>query len=401
MQILKKKNFTVFYLFLFLLITINLSARNSSELKNLLRENDSILLMDYKGKELVSINSDKKLVPASILKLLTSLSSIHYLGENYRFNTEFYIDKDTNDLIVKGYGDPLLISELFPDLIKNLKKKLKNYSSINNIILDHSYFNQPIKIPGVTKNSDEPYDAPNGAVCVNFNTVFFKQSNGKYISGEHQTPLLPFVKNRIKKSGLKQGRITLFKEDSALYAGHILSFFLKKEGIRVKGIIKTAIKNKKCKLVYNHFSKFKLTELVQKLLLFSNNFMANQIFISTGAKEYSSPGNIEKGIKAVKNYAKKKLQLENFAVVEGSGISRKNKISAKQMMVILNEFKKYYTLLRYESGEYYKTGTLKGISTRSGYLKNDKLFSYTVMLNSSPEKMNRVMRELKNIITNE
>ena len=60
--------------------------------------------------------------------------------------------------------------------------------------LDDTYFTQPLTIPGISSSSN-PYDAPNGALCANFNTVFFKHSRDGYASAEPQTPLLPMAEN--------------------------------------------------------------------------------------------------------------------------------------------------------------------------------------------------------------
>ncbi|PQP32719.1 D-alanyl-D-alanine carboxypeptidase, partial [Desulfobacteraceae bacterium SEEP-SAG10] len=83
--------------------------------------------------------------------------------------------------------------EIVNCLIPRLDTQLKN---INDLVLDGSYFKDPVLIPGVA-STYEPYDAPNGALCVNFNTVNFRRDkNGAYVSAETQTPLLPFVLSR-------------------------------------------------------------------------------------------------------------------------------------------------------------------------------------------------------------
>ena len=81
-------------------------------------------------------------------------------------------------------------------------------SWVNDLILDNSYFSQPIRIPG-RGSSTEPYDAPNGALCVNFNTVAFQRVHGRWVSDEPQPPLLPCVIPKIEASGLTRGRISM------------------------------------------------------------------------------------------------------------------------------------------------------------------------------------------------
>ena len=183
-----------------------------------------------------SKNADTLLIPASTLKLLTSLAALHYLGEDFRFKTEFYLDPDQN-LVIKGYGDPLLISEELKEIAKTLATHISTYKDL---VLDTSYFDEPLVIPGVT-SSLQPYDSPNGALCVNFNTVFFKKNTtGKFVSAEPQTPLLPFVLPKIKASRLSQGRILLSSEDDECvqYAGHMFQYFLSENGAAGSGEIR-------------------------------------------------------------------------------------------------------------------------------------------------------------------
>ena len=78
-------------------------------------------------------------MPASILKLFTALVALHYLGPEYRFTTEFYLDREAN-LKIKGLGDPLLISEVVADISRLLAAKLNKSYNINNLILDNSYY---------------------------------------------------------------------------------------------------------------------------------------------------------------------------------------------------------------------------------------------------------------------
>ena len=50
------------------------------------------------------------LVPASVLKYATALAALHYLGPDFSYSTEFYLDEN-HSLIIKGSGDPYLVSE--------------------------------------------------------------------------------------------------------------------------------------------------------------------------------------------------------------------------------------------------------------------------------------------------
>lgn len=365
--------------------------------------NDAVLVTNQQGRIIFSKNAEKPLIPASTLKILTSLVALHYLGPDYRFTTEFYMDAKAN-LKIKGYGDPLLISEVLAEISKSLSTNLSiKAQRINDLVLDDSYFTKKIVIPGRTE-SLEPYDAPNGALCVNFNTVYFKQlKDGSFISAEPQTPLLPIALKRIKQSGLDKGRIVLAHAENEikLYAGHLFQYFLNKEGIKTKGRIRSGkVRKDKDKLIYQHTSRFTLKQIISKLLEHSNNFMANQILIAAGAKVFGPPGTLDKGILAASTYAKNVLNIDNIRLVEGSGISKKNRISAKNLAKIIKEFEPYHNLMRYSKGEYYKSGTLKGITTRTGYIKNKngELYCFVVILNSPGKSIQNIMDALYQLI---
>ncbi|MBW2199439.1 MAG: D-alanyl-D-alanine carboxypeptidase [Deltaproteobacteria bacterium] len=361
----------------------NLHGASLTDLQYLIGNQDAVLIADPQGKILFSKNAGKKLVPASTLKTLTSLAALYYLGSDYRFATEFYLDKNKH-LKVKGYGDPLLISEVLHEIAGFMGHRLEKF---NDLVLDDSYFHHPIVIPGVT-SSFEPYDAPNGALCVNFNTVYFKHApNGNFISSETQTPLLPFVQKRIIKSQLNEGRIILSSQNNefVLYAGHLISYFFKEKGIKSNGKIRRGrVKGKTDALIFRYLSRFSLEEVIAKLLDHSNNFMANQILIATGAKVYDPPGTLEKGVRATSMYAEKVLKIGGIHMVEGSGISKDNRLSARQLYEILVNFEPYHKLMPCVNGSFYKTGTLSGVKTRVGYIDrgNGALYRFVILLNT-------------------
>ncbi len=375
----------LFIIFGLLLMPAGLVALDFSELEALIGQNDSILITDAREQILFSKNADQKRIPASILKIYTSLVALHYLGDDYRFPTEFYLDRQMN-LKIKGYGDPLLISEVIVKISQVLAVLLKKSNPLNDLILDDAYFRQPLTIPGIT-SSVQPYDAPNGALCVNFNTVAFKRTAQGYVSAERQTPLLPFVTKKIKASKLKAGRIVFshHKDEISIYAGLLFQYFLKKDRIRFNGKVRLGRVNADAdRLIYRYDSLTTLNQNVVRLLEHSNNFITNQLLIATGAKIIGSPGTLDKGVTIATDYAKEVLGITDMTLVEGSGISRDNSVSAAQMDRVLQEFLPYHYYMRRAGREYYKTGTLYGISTRAGYIRrsNGQLCRYVIMLNT-------------------
>jgi len=371
-----------------------------NDLASLIDKNDSILVSDARGYIVLAKNADEKRIPASILKLYTSLVALHYLGDDYRFPTEFYLDEHTN-LKIKGYGDPLLISEVVAKISQVLAVLLAHSQPLNNLVVDDSFFQQPLTIPGIT-SSAQPYDAPNGALCVNFNTVNFNRTSQGFISAEPQTPLLPFVIQKIKASGLDNGRIVFShnQNEITLYAGELFRYFLEKQGLRFKGKVKLGRIDANDRMIFRYESSSALAETVATLLEHSNNFTTNQLLIATGAKIIGPPGTLAKGVAIATDYAKEMLDIENMTVVEGSGISRDNRVSAIQMDRVLQEFLPYHYLMRREGREFYKTGTLYGVSTRAGYIQrtDDVFYRYVIMLNTPGKSTDALILRLLRVL---
>lgn len=351
-------------------------------LDNLIGEKESVAIGDENGNIIFSKHADRLLAPASTLKILTALAAIHYFGEEFRFKTDLFLDKN-NNLKIKGYGDPLFVSESIKVMAEKTAKTVKR---LKGIVLDDTYFSKPITIPG-RKNSLQPYDAPAGAICANFNTVDFLLKNGRYVSGEPQTPLVPFALNKIASSRLKTGRITLSENssESLVYAGELIRHFLKKQNISADGPIQPGTINvaKDHKLLTYH-SIYTMNEIVSGLLAHSNNFMANQLLLAAGAKEFGPPATLEKGVNAINRFAARHIGLKDFSIVEGSGLSKQNRLSTCHMLQILKVFEPYRSLMRQKGPEFYKTGTLKKVRTRAGFIKgkDGRFYRFAVFFNN-------------------
>jgi D-alanyl-D-alanine carboxypeptidase/D-alanyl-D-alanine-endopeptidase (penicillin-binding protein 4) len=366
-----------------------------------LSHQDAALLANPAGEILFSRHADAKRIPASTLKILTSLAALHYLGEDYRFATEFFLDQDAN-LTIKGYGDPLLISEEIEKIAIALKSRI---SEINDIVLDDTFFEKPLIIPGTAEGSLEPYDAPNGALCVNFNTVNFKKNGHTIVSAEPQTPMVALAREKIKKSGLSSGRVLLTNDSDEItrYAGQIFQNFLAARGIKISGTIRLGMiddKNSLSSCVYRHVSTYDLTEIIARLLEYSNNFIANQLLLAAGAAACGPPASMEKGVKATQKYIHQRFDEAAITFVEGSGISRNNRSTARVFLDLLMEFRPWYRLMTYNDNVYYKTGTLDGISTRAGYLVSEAgdLYPFVVFVNTPGKSAIPVINAMKALI---
>jgi serine-type D-Ala-D-Ala carboxypeptidase/endopeptidase (penicillin-binding protein 4) len=109
------------------------------------------------------------------------------------------------------------------------------------------------------------------------------------------------------------------------------------------------------------------------------------------------PGTIEKGVEALRSYYASKLGITAGHLVEASGLSRQNRVSARTMLLVLERFQPHHALMRRDGRQWYKTGTLHGISTRAGYLaaENGGMYRFVVMINTPGKTTDSVMRLLE------
>ena len=75
------------------------------------------------GSALFEMNAGKLMIPASVMKIITSATALEMLGADYRFQTKIGFAGEllkTNelkgDLVISGGGDPTLGSEYFNQL---------------------------------------------------------------------------------------------------------------------------------------------------------------------------------------------------------------------------------------------------------------------------------------------
>ena len=256
-----------------------------------------VLVMDAEGNELVAQNADEPFVPASVAKIVTAWLAMEVLGGDYRFETRFYLD-DNRVLYVRGGGDPFLISEelalLAPQLVAAVGKE-----PITGIVLDASYYPSDLRIPGI-EDTDEAYDALNSALAVNFNTIAAVRRGKTVRSAEKQTPITPLAISQFRARGPNgRGRISLTQDPavSLQYAGELLAAFIERAGGSVKGKISTGTVPEGLEPVYVHRQSRTLSEVLTGMLLGSNNYIANQVFLEIGGHRLGGPVSLEKSLK--------------------------------------------------------------------------------------------------------
>jgi serine-type D-Ala-D-Ala carboxypeptidase/endopeptidase (penicillin-binding protein 4) len=325
-----------------------------------------VLVLDAEGKELVAQNADKPFVPASVAKIVTAWLAMEVLGPDYRFETRFYLD-DKRVLYIRGGGDPFLISEELEPLGRELVAAIGK-EPITGIVLDASYYPSDLRIPGI-ENTSEAYDALNTALAVNFNTISAVRKGKTVRSAEEQTPITPLAISEFQARGPQgRGRISLSKDPavSLKYAGELIAAFIERAGGSVKGKISTGTVPEGLKPVYVHRQSRALSEVLSQLLIGSNNYIANQVFLEIGGTLGGSVS-LEKSLKVANAMLAANGLADAIHLEEGSGISRGNRFTASGLAEVLHLFEPHATLLRSGKGALYKTGTFSGVRTLAGY----------------------------------
>ena len=332
------------------------------------------------------------LVPASVQKYATALAALHYFGSQFRFSTDFYMDQN-NELGVRGHGDPFLVSEEWQKIAEKLSDIPSVPKKSEGLFFDTSLFQENIQIPGI-KYSLNPYDAINGALVVNFNTVYLKVAkNGSIFSAEEQTPLTPLAKHLGKKLHSGIHRISIPSDSGFAYAGELLQKIFLSHGLSFKNS-KVSLRQVSSagQLVYRHYNNLNLNDVIAGMMLYSNNFTANQLLLTIGMERFGSPASLKKGRIAVEEYLTKELGIssDQLRIAEGSGISRKNRLTPDAVLLMLKAFVPYQHLLPREKNILYKTGTLRGVYSMAGYLSQKDPLYFVILLNQKNNNREKI-----------
>ncbi len=241
-----------------------------------------VLVVDEKGNELIAQNADKPFVPASVTKIVTAWLAMEVLGGDYRFETKFYLD-DKRVLYVRGGGDPFLISEELAPLATELVAAIGK-EPITGIVLDASYYPSDLRIPGI-EDTDEAYDALNSALAVNFNTIAAVRKGNTVRSAEQQTPITPLAISQFRARGPQgRGRISLGQDPGGEPA------ICRRADRRVH---RAGRRQRQGQDHDRHRARGPeaglcppqsrtLSQILVQLLIASNNYIANQVFLEIG-----------------------------------------------------------------------------------------------------------------------
>lgn len=387
---------------------------------DLLHANWGFCIMDPKtGKIITSHDGEKSLMPASSMKLITTIAAINLIGEDYRYKTliqyDGIIDKDsvlTGNLYVRGSGDPTLGSNridgdlpydsLLAKWATIIKQKGINKIS-GKIIADASAF-EDYATPGSWNWDDigQYYGAGPYGLNINENTyTLYYSSTGSISRVDSMVPEIDglTVFNDVKVGGTgdaafiygapdnyyryvtgtipanrKRYEVDGSMPDPPLFLALELKKALMETGVEVMQQATTvyAMQREKIKvnndrkLLYTHESA-PLSEIVYHTNQKSNNLYAEAILKTMGKLQVSN-GSREAGTRVVADFYKAKgIDFSGMIVEDGSGLSRMNVFTTQQMCAILNMEMKQPTFEVFKSSLPIagKSGTLKTMAVNT------------------------------------
>lgn len=393
------RNWVLFLVFFF---TVNavIATDNNMEQRTILFLNDdaiqnspvSIYIANsISGEQLLEVNPNLSICPASVLKLITTATALELLGADFTFHTKIvhsgYIADSTlhGELIIEGGGDPSLGSPYFGDnndiflqqWVRQIKKA--GIDSINgNLLVD----------PGIYSDNDVPqtwiwedlgnyFGAAAQGISLYDNTfkIFFETANidggsTQIIEIKPKIPHLtlknevtastdqrdrayvygsPFDSYRVIKGTLPMGRsnfsIKASIPDPATLLAARLSEKLKAEGIGISGKIKKLQQgnsqsiSQKQELV--NWSSPPLDQIIEKLNHESINLYAESLCKHIGLVQ-NGTGSTASGTEAIKAFWHDKgVETQWLFQADGSGLSRNNAISSKTLTDVLVYMKNY------------------------------------------------------------
>ena len=337
-------------------------------------------------REVAASHASTPLAPASNMKLVTTTSTLNSWGPSHRFKTELYGPGVPvyggvlfGNLYLKGFGDPSLSTlsyqrsvlglttasfESFAKRLRTLKvRKVKG-----RVLGDESWFD---------KKRTGPTWSP--SLFVESGALSALTGNESLDNG-----------NRVK--------------DPATYAAKLLTEALRAKGIKVTGKPGTGRVPATARLLKQQFSA-PLKSLLKRMNKESDNFFA-EILVKGLGKDFHDVGSTEAGVEVSRAaLAAIGLDPESYRLVDGSGLSYQNRLTAADLVRILGaarqtpSYEVFYDSLAIAAVDgtledrmrgtaaagnaHAKTGTLNIAVCLSGFVTsaNDHLTGYAILVN--------------------
>ncbi|QYJ80603.1 D-alanyl-D-alanine carboxypeptidase/D-alanyl-D-alanine-endopeptidase [Shewanella acanthi] len=397
----------------------------------------SILAIDTNSNEiLLEKQADTLLIPASTQKVLTAVTALATLGHDYRYETQLLTNAPlrqgqiAGDVYLKFSGDPTLLREDLNALFAHLSQQGIHRINGNVILIGDT--NEQLQAPGwvwddlgicfaapvsrfiidqncvygeflpqqIKTNANKPA-APTSKVTLRASSAGVNVDNEATYSNQIddefcKLALLPLGQNRYQLRGCYSHTqplpLAIAITDPQKFAKDSVQSLLKINGL-TSGQIKIGTHlPAKTQVIASHRSA-PLTELLETMLLKSDNLIADSLFKLVGERHYQSQGTFERGAAAMREILTELgIDLNSANIVDGSGLSRYNLLSAAQIAQVLTLIDKEPRFrglkqrlpksgvsgtLKYRFGfttpplknkVFAKTGSMQGVSNLAGFM---------------------------------
>lgn len=395
------------------------------------RSEAGIVVFDLTDGTPVYRYQDKKLYrPASVEKIVTAVTALSVLGEDYRFETRMgYVGEITPDSVLKGdlYVCGGFDPEFMPDDLERLARSVRSMG-INRIsgkligdvsLMDSVYWGAGWSWDD-TPESFQPYLSPlmlnRGCVDITVrpsepgmppSVTVFPESDSYTVenaarSHAPECGTVRITRDWLHHSNLIQisGNVTRTQKrtlnvcDPACFFLRSFRNVLYKQDIHVEGVAQGIIPD--TAVVWMDTVVRPLDPVLKRALKKSDNLSAEALFYHLGIHEKGMPySGVEESREVICRFMKEKIGRipENYRIADGSGVSLYNYISPDLLVEYLKYayyhsavFQPFYEALpiagidgtlqhRMKGGKAYrnvraKTGTVTGVSSLAGYVRS-------------------------------
>jgi D-alanyl-D-alanine carboxypeptidase/D-alanyl-D-alanine-endopeptidase (penicillin-binding protein 4) len=403
------------------------------------------------GETVLRWNDGEPRNPASTMKLLTTLVALDVLGPTYRWTTEVHAlgeldaGKLRGDLLIKGHGDPFLVTERVWQMLR-LVRQAGVYSIDGNLLLDDSYFDVAESDPAeFDRQPLRAYNVVPNALLMNFKVVryWFEPDHERNAVRVWVDPPLENlrVENRLALrrgycGGYQRGITITANEaiDKMIFSGRFpngckhyamdrtalshnefsygmfMSVWRESGGEFRGGWMNAKVPEESEPLVT--FDSLPLAEIISRVNKNSNNVMARQILYTLSAEVLGPPGTESGGRRVIADWLQETgIEFPHLELDNGAGLSREARISAIEFAALLEyAWRQPYmpeylasmalsgldgTLRRkFDSAEltgqaHLKTGSLDHVAAIAGYLQSRSGRRYAVVMLHNHDDVHR------------
>jgi D-alanyl-D-alanine carboxypeptidase/D-alanyl-D-alanine-endopeptidase (penicillin-binding protein 4) len=395
----------------------------------------SLVILPLNGPGVATIvNADVAVNPASTMKLITTYAALELLGPTHQWKTEFYTDGQLRNgvlqgnLYLKGGGDPKLNMEKLWLLLRDLRANGVQ-TVTGDLVLDRSHFLQPQLTAFNDDGNDrnKPFLVGPDALLVNLKSIrFIARNEGGKVLVTAEPPIASIhIVNQVKAlaaskcpnpdvrySPNKQadGSINLVVSgklvegcsaqtylallDHPSYAAGAVRSIWQELGGSINGQNRVENVPKNARLLARAFSP-DLVEVIRDINKYSNNTMAQQLFLSIGEqfRTAEDADDAKAALRVIRQWlARKGIESAHLMMENGSGLSRHERVSAREMAALLKaawnspyaaEFMSSMPLVGMDGtmrkrlrrtalagGAHIKTGTLNTVRAISGFTRD-------------------------------